>query len=280
MVDVIGVHGISQQQLGRHQLLQTWQAAARDGLERATGQRSDQPSLDLGFYGDVFLEKTESKGEPVDTDVADLDADLLEFLSEIQEDYAAGEPLDRDAATKGMPRLPGPLMKLGAALERRFGVAAKVLFFGDLPQVRKYQRDDELAQVIRDRVTKEISSSQPKILVGHSLGSIVAYEVLCLMPDHGVRTFVTIGSPLGMRSIQRALRKSARERIPMLPPGLENWFNVYDVGDPVALAGGLSATWTQVQDATVHNEKEPHAATRYLGKKQVGRGFAAGFGLP
>lgn len=279
MVDLIGVHGISQQQLGRHQLLESWQASARDGLERFTGRRTERPSLDIGFYGDVFLERTQSKGEPVTTDIGDVDEDVVAFLVAIQEEYTADEPPDREEAKKGVPRLPGPLTKLGAALERRFGMAGKLLFFGDLPQVRKYLRDDELAQVIRDRVTAEIRDAGPPILLGHSLGSIVAYEVLCLVPDHGVTTFVTIGSPLGMRSIQEGLRGPARDRIPGLPPGVERWVNVYDTHDPVALAGGLAPTWTDVVDATVDNEDEPHAASRYLGKREVGSAFAEGLGL-
>lgn len=279
MVDVIGVHGISQQQLGPNQLLDSWQPAAIDGLLRALPGHPDRPTLKIAFYGDVFLEQAESKGAPVETDIGDADADVLAFLQEIQEDYAADEPPDLEAATKGLGSLPGPLTKLGAALERRFGAASKVLFFGDLPQVRKYQRDGELAETIRKRVTDEIITVRPQVLLGHSLGSIVAYEVLCMMPDHGVRTFVTIGSPLGLRSIREALRPSARSRIPALPPGVDRWFNIYDPRDPVTLAGGLSPTWSQVHDATVDNEGEAHSATRYLGKRQVGAAFATGLGL-
>lgn len=281
MIDVVGVHGISQQQLGRNQLMGSWQAAARDGVERGHPGNRDRPTLGIGFYGDLFLQQTASKGAPVETDIGDADDDVLAFLLEIQEDYAADEPPERDRATmgKGMGRLPGPLTKLGAALERRFGVAGKVLFFGDLPQVRKYQRDDELAESIRDRVTAEIMAGSPPILLGHSLGSIVAYEVLCTRPDHGVKTLVTIGSPLGMRSIRDALRPAAHERIPALPPGVERWVNVYDTHDPVALAGGLGDIWTQVTDDTVDNEDQAHSATRYLGKRQVGNAFALALGL-
>lgn len=279
MVDVIGVHGISQQQLGRNQLLASWQSASYDGLERFVSGHQDRPSLDIGFYGDVFLETTASKGVPIETNIGDVDDDVMSFLEEIQEECAADEPANRYEATKGIGRLPGPLTKLGAALERQFGLAGKVLFFGDLSQVRKYQRDDELARFVRERVMTRIEIERPKVLLGHSLGSIVAYEVLCLMPNHGVTTFVTIGSPLGLRSIRKALRPTTRNRVPGLPPGVDKWFNVYDRRDPVALAGGLRGTWTQVDDATVDNGDQAHAATRYLGKKQVGHAFAFALGL-
>ena len=55
MVDILGVHGIGQQQGGRNQLLPAWQAALDDGMERAKGYDAPKPSLDIAYYGDIFL---------------------------------------------------------------------------------------------------------------------------------------------------------------------------------------------------------------------------------
>ena len=38
-------------------------------------------------------------------------------------------------------------------------------------------------------------------MVGHSLGSVVAYEALCAHPEWPVRALVTLGSPLGIRNL-------------------------------------------------------------------------------
>ena len=38
---IIGVHGIGQQQSGRHQLLPAWRQATLDGLERASGRHQE-----------------------------------------------------------------------------------------------------------------------------------------------------------------------------------------------------------------------------------------------
>ncbi|MGD0068226.1 MAG: alpha/beta fold hydrolase, partial [Streptosporangiaceae bacterium] len=175
-------------------------------------------------------------------------------------------------AAKGMRELPTPLAKPGPAraVERRSGVAGKVLFFGDLTQVRRYQRDDELARDVLDRVREALDVGRPRVMIGHSLGSIVAYEALCMIPDHGVQTLVTIGSPLGLRGIRSALRPTAREVIPALPQGVSVWVNVYDRHDPVALAGPLHPYWGAVIDRMVANENDPHSATRYLGKRETG----------
>jgi hypothetical protein len=51
---LMGVHGIGQQHLGRNQILDDWLPALTDGLERASGRRRHLPDLDLAYYGDLF----------------------------------------------------------------------------------------------------------------------------------------------------------------------------------------------------------------------------------
>jgi hypothetical protein len=283
MVDVVGVHGISQQQGGRLQMMGPWQRALGDGVERARGRHFRKPSLDIAYYGDFFLKSSTSKG-PVPEDLVEFDEDYVAFFEEIQDEVVDPgppvEPADVVRAKKGMRELPTPLAKLAGSLDQRFMVAGKVLFFGDLTQVRRYQRDDALAQDVLGRVREALEDGGPPILVGHSLGSIVVYEALCMLPDHGIATLVTIGSPLGLRSIREALRPRAREVIPALPPGLSTWVNIYDKNDPVALAGGLQPYWDAVVDRTVDNEKDPHAATHYLGKRETGDPVADSMAAP
>ena len=134
-----------------------------------------------------------------------------------------------------MRELPTPLAKLARTVERKSGVAGKVWCFGDLTQVRRYQRDDELARDVLGRVQEALDASRPRVMIGHSLGSIVAYEALCMIPDHGIRTLVTVGSPLGLRSVEAALRPAAHQTMPGLPTGVSTWVGVYDEHDPVAL---------------------------------------------
>jgi hypothetical protein len=61
MVDVVGVHGISQQQGGRLQMVGPWQRALGDGDERARGRYFPKPSLDIAYYGDFLLESSTSR---------------------------------------------------------------------------------------------------------------------------------------------------------------------------------------------------------------------------
>jgi hypothetical protein len=269
MVDVLGLHGIGQQQRGRLQMLPDWQAALGDGVERAKGLAWPKPAIDLAYYGDVFLAETDSKGEPQDP--AALDDDLVAFLEQVHDEVVdPSQPLDVEEPAKGLKELPQPVTRLAAWLERRFGLAGKVLFIGDLVQVRRFQRDEELAGTVLDRA-RAMLPEHPRLLIGHSLGSVVAYEALCRIPHHGITTLITLGSPLGLRSIREGMSREARGRIPYLPPGVGRWVNIYDPRDAVALAGGLAGCWPKVEDKTVDNEHEPHAITRYLGKKVTGQ---------
>lgn len=273
MVYVVGVHGIGQQQSGRQQMLQAWGPALADGVERAAGRDLPKPVLDLAYYGDLFLAATATKGAAsTSSDGLELDDDLLDLLGDIEEEIVDQEP--PEAATKGFKELPLPVARLAAWLDDRFGAVGRLLFFGDLAQVSRYQRDSDLASSVRERVDEAVGA-QAKVLIGHSLGSIVAYEYLCLKADHGVEMLITLGSPLALRSIQSGLRTLGPDGSPIYPPGVMRWVNVYDPGDPVSCGGGLSTTWPTVADELADNGTDPHAASRYLGKAQTGRAVVA-----
>jgi pimeloyl-ACP methyl ester carboxylesterase len=72
-------------------------------------------------------------------------------------------------------------------------------------------------------------TTEPTLVVGHSLGSVVGYKVICQNRDQmKLAGYVTVGSPLGIRAI------STRLGIPENPAG-DGWYNAYDDGDIVAL---------------------------------------------
>ncbi|MBN1171821.1 MAG: hypothetical protein JXA67_06565 [Micromonosporaceae bacterium] len=114
----------------------------------------------------------------------------------------------------------------------------------------------------------------PRVLIGHSLGSVVAYEYVRQHRDAELPLLLTLGSPLGLRVIRGSLgaleaspdsAAEGRQRAPA------RWVNIYDPGDPVACAGGLGSWWPHVADEQVDNGGDAHAVTRYLCTRAVGR---------
>ena len=69
------------------------------------------------------------------------------------------------------------------------------------------------------------------VVVGHSLGSIVAYRVLGPVGAIAcpVDSLITIGSPLGISAVRDALQPIRH------PANVTNWFNAYDERDVIAL---------------------------------------------
>lgn len=164
--------------------------------------------------------------------------------------------------------MPRPLQRLIAALDRRFGhCGAGVLLLGELRQVRRYLLDPELKARV-DARTREAAQGC-RVLVGHSLGSVVAFEYVRQHPDHQLELLLTLGSPLGLRLI-RELLPDADFTAAWRPPNVAVWVNVRDRRDPVAAAGPLDVLWAGVEDVVVDNEKSAHSVERYLSKAKVG----------
>ncbi|WP_030469164.1 hypothetical protein [Lentzea aerocolonigenes] len=275
---VVGVHGIAKHHFGRHQLLAGWRPALLDGLERATGQRIDKVDLDLAFYGDFFLPSKSSVGHK-STDSDDVlhnmsdgeRADIESVLSEMvtaAELAAAAEEL---AQQKSYTRTPTLVQLLLRAVGRRFTLASAVTTVGVMRQVRRYLHDATLKDEIDQRV-KDSVASDCRILISHSLGSVVALEYLRHNSDHDISVLLTMGSPLGLRFI--------RSRLPATPVTVPKWVNITDRHDPVACAGPLRTWWSQISEAdelVVDNGGDAHAVERYLSRKATGRALLSAF---
>src|SRR5712691_6634309 len=200
MAAIVGVHGIGQQLKGENVLRTEWLPALRDGLLRAGEPVPRDEDLACAFYGDLFRKKGgKSVGDPPYRAVDLTEGLETQLLGALWRETAA---VDRsvpgpDAKTK--LRTPDLVQRaLNALGNSRFwaGIAEKALIF-DLKQVRTYLHNEEVRHEVCGRVARVVTPDT-RVLIGHSLGSVVAYECLCAHPEWDVRTFVTLGSPLGI----------------------------------------------------------------------------------
>ncbi len=105
-------------------------------------------------------------------------------------------------------------------------------------------------EVLQEDLDQTLVSNQGHdiMLIAHSMGSIIAYDVLRKLgsrkPDPGVRVshFVTIGSPLGLPHVKLNIEKinthDPRVRTPTIVT--RSWINFADRKDPVAFDTHLS----------------------------------------
>jgi hypothetical protein len=273
---IVGVHGIAQQHLGRKQLMRDWGPALEDGIEVAVRAEPVGVSFDLAFYGDRFLrpghhsqKDLDEKSALDDLSAAEIDdalADAREAVNE--EEIAAAAALP---PSKAYTRMPRPLQAVLRALDAKFGAAAGMLYLGTLRQVRRYLRDGEL-KAATDQIVAAKASTDCRILIGHSLGSVVALEFVRQHPEHRLDLLLTLGSPLGLRMVQSHLPRPyfGADAPGGIPESLAAWVNVRDVRDPVACAGDLNTWWPGVEDQHVDNEGDAHNVARYLSKGQTG----------
>jgi hypothetical protein len=279
---IVCVHGVGKQLLGEQSLLREWWPALSDGLTRAEAGRVAVEDVAMAFYGDLFRPAGQllAVGDPLygarDVEPGWEQELLLAWWREASEVDPGVAPPDGDT----LARVPGSVQAALRQLSRsRFfaGVALRSLVF-DLKQVRRYLQEPDLRQAARARVTALIGP-QTRVVVAHSLGSVVAYEVLCAMAGHPVRALVTLGSPLGIANLVFDRLDPAplggRGQWPG-PAGLV-WTNVVDSGDVVALVKDLRGRFgDRVHNALVHNGVHAHDATAYLTDRLTGAAIAGG----
>jgi hypothetical protein len=279
---VVGVHGIGQRQLGRAQLTGEWGPALQDGLEAAA--KRPLPGLpfsfDLAYYGRLFLDTTQPEGAGAKSGADDEVLTGLAPEEEAELAQAAGDAAGEEAlaaaeqeAVKGYTRIPSVLRVGFRALDWRFGPGAALVFAGSFREVRHYLRDPELKAAV-DAVVDAAVGGDTRVLVGHSLGSVVAFEFVRRNPGRRLDLLVTLGSPLGARFV-RALMPDPGYGKECLPLGLGAWVNVRDPHDPVAFAGDLARYWPRISDKKVNNGGDAHAVNIYLDKAETGAAVLA-----
>ena len=286
MALVLGVHGILQEQRGRNQLLEEWQAGLADGVEAAAGSSAVSPSLDIFFYGRQFLPASAQGvrqppgkgGDVADVLTTPVDDDDLEFLEDAVAEIEEVSAFDELPPAMGSaPRVPTVLQPLARRLSRRLEGGLVLQVLSVLRQVKIYLGDDATAEQVRADLLARVTEVRPRVVIAHSLGSVVAVDALRLSSASSVPMLITVGSPLGMRAVQSRLRRlTGASDATVAPPNVSRWLNVYDPGDPVAAAGGLSRMWSVVEDYTVGNGKDPHGILGYLGKQVVGQAVLDG----
>jgi hypothetical protein len=222
---IIGIHGLNNKPAA--DILEGWwEAAIIEGLSRhAAGQKS-KVHFRLVYWADLMYPKP------------------LEVES-MTDPYTVAEgsgPLPRAGLSVRMvtsARLRGSLARALETVSRvRLGqrvvsgtVEAK------MPDLHLYNRDEHLREAVQARLIKRLRSGRrwrrKIMLIAHSMGSIVAYDVL---RDAGrnlkgleIEHFVTMGSPLGLADL-----KTVFEGPRLVPECVARWTNYSDPKDPVS----------------------------------------------
>ncbi|MEE1810811.1 hypothetical protein [Streptomyces sp. BE133] len=304
MSRVVVVHGVGRQLDTAETLLAEVEPALRGGVGLALrrdptlGRLADDDIACAG-YGDLYRQAG-TRGEPyyrAEDVEPGFEAELLETWWReaarldpripgpdiVGSDGTGSGPAARGAVGRlaGRPLSVDRVRRALHALTRTrfFGAVSDRLLVSDLKQVRRYFTEPELREAVRARA-EELITPETRVVVGHSLGSVVAYEVLCaLRPERPPLTLVTLGSPLGLAGLvfNRLQPTPQQDSTGVWPAPVKHWTNLADSGDVVALVRELAPRFgPQVLDLLVDNGSEMHSMRAYLTAVETGTAIATG----
>lgn len=283
---IIGIHGLGNKP--RKELLHDWwRLAIVEGLDK-TGVAYTMPEFELVYWADILHEKptdetitnpkdpyfldepyTPSKKTSIKKDIS-VRRKVLDWFDEAADKIF----LNNDMTVKYSYISDAIIHNYFKDLEAYY-LNEKIIKNG----IESFARDQ-----IRERLRKVLIKhrSDDIFIVSHSMGSIVAYDILTFnLPDFEVHTFATIGSPLGIPFVRSRIaleKKIILNDIKLkTPPGVQkNWFNFSDIEDDVAINYSLNKDFDankygiQPIDFIVHNDYEinnkpnPHKSFGYL----------------
>jgi hypothetical protein len=278
MPRVLAVHGIAQQLKGEESLLKDWRPALIDGLRRAN---YDGPvEMDFAFYGDLFRRGGTMGVAAPSLRLEDLSEYEGQFLIELWREAACVDPTIIPPEAQTMIYAPDIVRRAFLALSgKRFitGFIEKTAILWFVNQVYRYFNEPELRAEAQRRASAKIARDT-RVVVAHSLGSVVAYEALCAHPEWPVRTLVTIGSPLGVPNLVfERLAPPPAHFLGVWPRCVVKWTNISAKGDFVALQRQLATCFgDRLVDIAVDNESDAHDALRYLTAKETGAAIRDG----
>jgi hypothetical protein len=272
---VVVVHGVGQQNEGELTLHSKLFAALEQGVVRAGGS-VDPGDVVFASYGQCFRPAAEVLSPVPYFDERDVaDGYESELLLALWERAARVDSRVIPPQAEVLARSPVWASRALAALSRsRFlaGVGDRLLI-GDLKQVHRYFSEAELRSSIRDIVARAITDDT-RVLIGHSLGSVVAYEVLCMLPGAPVTALVTLGSPLGL---PRLVFDRLEPTPGYWPPRILTWTNIADSGDLVAAVEDLRPLFGDgIRQIRVSNGSQAHDMRPYLTERLTGAAIVEG----
>ena len=268
---------------GREVYLDISMAALRAGIER------DYPDKVEGFdvlqkhfawYGDLSAEILEHRGKSYDRelDIGDR-RNALNALREI--------PARKRFGIRQYDRLPGKsaipefIADVTAPVLGRVGLAMPVLRSMSADFAAYFDNTHNYGLQVRARLRNELGELMDRgdriLLITHGTGSVIAYDVLWemshdedLKEQYGkskVELWVTLGSPLGDRNIQKRLSGAKKHSTIKFPANVISWHNVSAEDDYIChdntLADDFKKMLQQRQVSAVKDYRVFNLAVRY-----------------
>jgi hypothetical protein len=286
MRQLILIHGRAQEEKDGAAIKKEWIRAWTQGLAKS-GLANPLSDADVHFpyYGDTLAQMVAGKSEaeaarvivkgpaPATGEQQVMREMLIEIaLREGISEADIRAELSPDVIARG-PQNWGWVQGIFTALDRIRPISTRLVAL-ITADVAKYLTDAGIHQAINNGVVKAVRPGQEAVVVSHSLGTVVAYNVLMSRPSAfpavRVPLFVTLGSPLAINAIKSRLRPHT------FPKPVGAWYNAMDPDDIVSLypltprhfdTGGRIENHDKVKNWTDNQ----HSIAGYLDDEQVAK---------
>lgn len=243
MARIVLVHGAFNEFWGPHELKSRWLPALRDGLWHH-GVEIASVEVGVCFYGDLFRREPDNEAS---SRFQETRAGIAESIANI---------IGGDVITA-----------LGQA-------ASDAAFDRIIDMVTIMATDPDLRAKMRTRA-EAIITDDTRVIVAHSLGTMLMYMGLCNHPQWPVHTFVTLGSPLAAPMIFENLEPRPKDGRGQWPGSVQRWVNVRAVGDKAAAVPLREKFGPGVEEYLIDNGHRAHEPEPYLNAAATGAAIAA-----
>ncbi len=136
-----------------------------------------------------------------------------------------------------------------------------------MPEIQRYRAQPEVRAAVRARCLEQLPKGD-LIIVAHSLGAVVAYDLMHYLPkDTHVELLLTIGSPMA----RRGWRDTLADFRGHFPTGMvTTWVNLVNKGDWVTGGDGIHLWYPQAIDVFASLGLGMHGETHYLASQPAG----------
>jgi hypothetical protein len=266
---IVAVHGVGHYDRRRtaDAVRAAYSADWAGHLASGLGVTADRLDVGFAYYAPFLHPGSIAHGDDID----ELDDPLAQELMEQWVD-ALGAPA---SIAQGAVTL--PLRYAASWVATKFsldGRLTRLFVRAFFREVAAYLRGDQdpgrLAA--REEVAEQLARHRPRIVIAHSLGTVVTYEALHAHPELKAELFLTLGSPLALPGavFGRLLPSPVGGPAGLFgarPEGVERWVNIADPGDPVAIPPRLARAFHGIAldlTATIAAGFGFHHAKNYL----------------
>lgn len=243
---IIGIHGLANKP-EKGMLEDGWESSIKEGLDKNEGINDSEINFSSVYWADILYEYPDSDAELYVDSYSrceiDINNDFSNILKKTWENF-------RHYSSKSTTATLGKLID---STYEKFSKDSYIFNIYHLFLIKKYRElyfyyeNHTIRNMVRKTLeNKLLENSDKKImLISHSMGTIIAYDVLKYMskkhPKLKIEHFITLGSPLGLPYVKyRAKVLSEDYSLSKTPDSVNKWSNFSDKNDIVAFDTDLS----------------------------------------